>query len=272
LHPDFRPGDPAAEEAFKALVDALLSLTRGPTPAPPGGEGAPARAPAARGPARGPRSPADVVTEFTVGLGEAVRGGEQTARLRFAVPCPVSARRRGRPTACPTCGGRGTHTIDRRVAFRLPPGTRDGDVLRIGGGGAAAEDGGRGDLRVRLRVRLPPGARIEGDDLHVELPLTLPEALAGTRIDVPAPAGTVSVTVPPGSDGTSILRVRGWGLPAPAGSSRPAGHLFLYPVLRLPPSPLTAEQLRTAAALAAAYPHDVRAGWLVDAVDPSPKG
>ncbi|MBN1773037.1 MAG: DnaJ domain-containing protein [Deltaproteobacteria bacterium] len=262
LHPDRRPNDRLAEEEFKQLVDALRTLTRG-AAGGRGGEGDTSNGRPDRVPAGDRRAAADVAAEFTVGLGEAVRGGELAARLHFDAPCACRTTPRTRRGVCPSCGGHGVRRVVRRVVLRLPPGTRDGDLVRVVGAGTESPGGARGDLRIRLRVRLPPHVRIEGDDLHVELPLTIPEALAGVRLQVPAPLGLVSVSVPAGSDGSHVLRVRGFGLPAPPGSHRPPGHLFLYPTVRVPQN-VSGEHLRLAAALVAAYPHDPRAGWLQD--------
>ena len=270
LHPDRRPNDAGAEEEFKLLVDALLAVTRGATVDERAGEGGRASGRGARAATTGGHAGPDVVAEFTVGLGDAVHGSEQAARLRFDAPCSCRTTPRGRRGGCPLCGGRGVRRTERRVVLRLPPGSRDGDLLRVGGVGAEAEDGPRGDLRVRLRVRLPIGTRIAGDDLHVELPLTIPEAVTGARIPLPLPLGPVSVTVPAGSDGSSVLRVRGHGLPPRPGSNRAPGHLFLYPLIRLPKTP-SAVHLRAVAALASAYPDDPRAGLLSDLAAPSRK-
>ncbi len=263
LHPDRRPNDAGAEEEFKRLVDALRAVTLGGAVDGRGGEGARASGHRDRAATTVGQPAPDVAADFSVGLGDAVRGGEQAARLRFEVPCSCRTAPRGRRGGCPQCGGRGVRRIERRVVLRLPPGSRDGDLLRVGGVGADTGAGPRGDLRVRLRVRLPAGTRIVGDDLHVELPLTIPEAVIGARIPLPSPLGPVSVTVPAGSDGSSVLRVRGHGLPPPPGSNRPPGHLFLYPLVRLPPSP-SAVHLRAVGALASAYPDDPRAGLLAD--------
>jgi molecular chaperone DnaJ len=265
LHPDRRPNDVQAEEEFKLLVDALLAATRSEAAGARDGEGDPPGDGSDRPTTVVGRAVPDVVADFTVGLGEAMRGGAQAARLRFSAPCRCRASRRSRRSACPACGGRGVRRIERRVTFRLPPGTRDGDLVRVAGVGADTDGAGRGELRVRIRVRLPAGIRLEGDDLHVELPLTIPEALFGVRIPLVSPRGPITVAVPAGCDGSRVLRVHGHGLPPRSGSNRPPGQLFLYPIVRLPSSP-SAEQLRQLAALTTAYPDDLRAGLLDDQV------
>jgi len=257
LHPDRRPDDPRAEEEFKVLVDALLAVTTGPTKRR--GEGRASDDTERAGPG-GHRAIPDVVADFDAGLTEARHGGPQTARLRFELPCRCRSTA-GRPRKnCPLCAGRGAVRVERRVTFHLPAGSRDGDLVRVAGAGTQGRDKRSGDLLVRLRVHPPPGAWIEGDDLHLYLPLTIPEAVGGASIRVPAPDGPVTVAVPPGTDATTVLRVRGHGLPPRRGSNAGRGHLFLHPTVVVPPNPAV-QHVRAAAALASAYPCDPRADW-----------
>ncbi len=58
----------------------------------------------------------------------------------------------------------------------------------------------------------------KGDDIHFELPVSLPEAVLGGRVEAPTPAGPVAVTIPKGSNTGSVLRLRGRGVPRPDGS------------------------------------------------------
>ena len=120
------------------------------------------------------------------------------------------------------------------MALRIPAGARDGDVVtRVGEGAEQVAGGPKGDLHVQLRVRLPAKAEIDGDDLHLELPLTVPEAFSGASIRLPTPRGELTLTVPAGTDGEVVLRVRGRGL-VRRGGAEGAGDLLLHPVLRLP--------------------------------------
>lgn len=259
LHPDFRPEDPQAEEKFKRLVDALIAATsaRRQRPAEESWKAATdGSAPTRRG-----RRPLGVVADFAVSLAEAIRGGPHVARLRFQVPCRCrSSTATGSRASCSLCGGRGVRCIQRRVTFRLPPGTRDGDTIHVAGPAGDERDGRAVALRIRIRVRLPPGVWIEEDDLHAQMPLTIPEALAGTRVDLVTPLGHVTVTVPAGTDGRTVLRVPAHGLPSRPGSSGRAGDLLLHPIIVVP-AVSSEEHLRAAATLASAYPRHPRADW-----------
>ena len=254
LHPDRRPGDAAAEDQFKRLVEAFAHVTAAGTR-----KGRPAEGPTKRAARKTPerRSAArgawDVKAGFELNLGEALRGGIHD--LRLEVPCPECG---GKGDTCAACRKRGARTIQRRVEVRVPPGTRDGDVLRLPGEGAAGTRA-RGDLLVVLAVRLPAGVWIEGDDLHLELRLTVVEAWKGARIEVPLPGGRVVVGVPAGTDGETMLRVRGHGLPRRGPEKGGAGDLLLHPYLVLPER----RDERTAQAmeqLAAGYTSDPRGG------------
>ncbi|MBI5488900.1 MAG: J domain-containing protein [Deltaproteobacteria bacterium] len=239
LHPDLRPGDPAAEERFKRLVEAVAAVTasfggageRAVGEKPPGTESGRAvrREGRRKGVSGGGR---DVIAPFDVSLGEAARGGVHELRLRVA--CPECGGERGGGGSCQACRKRGSRTVEKLVQVRVPAGSRDGDVLRLAGEGAREGGRSRGDLLVRLAVRAQEGVRIEGDDVHVELPLTIGEAWAGGGIEVPTPAGAVVVTVPPGVDGRAVLRLRGRGLRRRPPADGGRGDLLLHPILILP--------------------------------------
>ena len=72
---------------------------------------------------------------------------------------------------------------------------------------------------VTVQIAKHPYFRVEGRDLRLDLPVTLYEAVLGTKVNAPTLEGTVELTVPPGSNGGRTLRLRGKGLPRPNGSS-----------------------------------------------------
>ncbi|OAP38238.1 molecular chaperone DnaJ [Sinorhizobium glycinis] len=106
----------------------------------------------------------------------------------------------------------------------IPPGTRDGSTLRLRDKGAPGIGGGpRGDALVEIRVRSHPVFQRKGDDIEVDLPITLYEAVLGAKIEVPTVSGRVSMTVPKGSNTGDVLRLRGKGVKSghgPAGDQR----------------------------------------------------
>lgn len=116
---------------------------------------------------------------------------------------------------CATCGGSGVTARTRRYSVKIPAGVKDGTRIRIKGRGEAGRRGGpAGDLYVVVRVEPDRLFERRGDDLVLEVPVTLSEAALGTRVRVPTPGGgTVSLKVPPGSHDGRTLRVRGKGAP-----------------------------------------------------------
>jgi DnaJ-class molecular chaperone len=97
----------------------------------------------------------------------------------------------------------------------IPPGVEDGQVLRLSGQGGPGLGGGPpGDVLIEIQVRPHPFFRRVGNDIHVEVPVTLAEAVLGGTIRVPTPTGPVTMTVPEGSDTGRVLRLRRKGVPA----------------------------------------------------------
>jgi DnaJ-class molecular chaperone len=100
----------------------------------------------------------------------------------------------------------------------IPPGTRDGQALRLRGKGRPGLNGGPpGDALVEIAVRAHPYFRREGDDIHLDLPVSLTEAVLGAKIKVPTPTGPVTMTVPKDSNTGTLLRLRGKGAPRSRG-------------------------------------------------------
>jgi molecular chaperone DnaJ len=118
------------------------------------------------------------------------------------------------PEPCGPCGGRGTRPGQARIEVAIPPGVDTGAQIRVPAQGHAVRAPGRpGDLVVITRVRAHPFFTRKGDNLHCEVPLTVPEAALGARIPVPTPEGTAVVTVPAGTQSGQIFRLRGRGCP-----------------------------------------------------------
>ena len=110
----------------------------------------------------------------------------------------------------------------RSLDVRVPPGMEDGQTLRLRGQGSEGVVGGpRGDALIEVHIRPHPHFRREGDDVLIDVPITLKEAVLGARITVPTVTGAVTLTVPKRSDSGTVLRLRGRGVPARG--SRPAG-------------------------------------------------
>jgi DnaJ-class molecular chaperone len=95
----------------------------------------------------------------------------------------------------------------------IPAGTRDNQVLRLRGKGQPGIGGGpAGDALVEVEVRPHKLFTRKEDDIHIELPITLPEAVLGAKLDVPTPSGSVRMTVPKGANTGTVLRLKGKGV------------------------------------------------------------
>ena len=101
----------------------------------------------------------------------------------------------------------------------IPAGVTNGQRIRLAGqGGRGAEGASAGDLYLIVRIARNPRYRVEGRDLHVELPLAPWEAALGTTAAVDTPDGEAKVKVPAGTSSGRRLRLRGRGLPNPRGT------------------------------------------------------
>jgi DnaJ-class molecular chaperone len=95
----------------------------------------------------------------------------------------------------------------------IPAGLRDGQTLRLRGKGGEGIGGGpRGDAQVTVSVAPHPLFRRDGDDILITLPITLDEAVLGGRVQVPTIDGDVALTIPKGSNGGKVMRLRGRGV------------------------------------------------------------
>ncbi len=122
----------------------------------------------------------------------------------------------------------------------IPPGHRDGQALRLRGQGMPGFGGApAGDALIEVAVAPHRFFRREGDDIHLDLPVTLQEAILGARIEVPTLTGTVALAIPPRSGPGTRLRLRNRGLNG--------GHQFVTLSIALPqqPEPALEEFLRT---------------------------
>ena len=117
----------------------------------------------------------------------------------------------------------------------IPPGTRDGQILRLKGKGRpGVGDAPPGDSLIEISVLPHPYFTRKGDDIYLDLPISLKEAVLGTKIKVPTPSGTVTAAVPKWSSTGRVLRLKGRGVPRPDGSK---GDQYVTLRLVLPQKP-----------------------------------
>jgi molecular chaperone DnaJ len=207
--------------------------------------------------ARGPRPGTDLEYQVTVDFWSAVRGGvakleiqrqetcpackgksttggstecpechgsgqvtQMGGRMKFNIQCPRCNGTGKVQNGCPTCDGEGVVTRREPLEFRIKPGTRDGQRIRLAGKGNAGTDGGAaGDLYLIIKVGTHPVFHRVGDDIHVTVPVTVPEAALGAKIDVPTidthdGGGRTQLKIPPGTQTGQKLRLREKGVPS----------------------------------------------------------
>jgi molecular chaperone DnaJ len=123
-------------------------------------------------------------------------------------------------SGCATCAGEGVVARREPLEFRIKPGTRDGQRIRLAGRGNAGTDGGAaGDLYLIVKVGTHPIFARIGDDIHVTVPVTMTEAALGAKIDVPTidthdGGGRTQLKIPPGTQTGQKLRLREKGVPS----------------------------------------------------------
>lgn len=223
-HPDLNPGDAKAEERFKAVSGAYgilgdtgkrASYDRGEIDASGteraqhdfhrgfgGSSGAGGAGQAGFGDA------GDIFSEI---FGARGGGGARSFRMRGS-----DIRYQLTVTFLDAVNGarrRVTMPDGQALDVAIPPGTRDGQTLRLKSKGTPGRGGGgSGDALVEVTVRSHPFFMREGDDIQLELPVSLKEAVLGAKVRVPTPEGEVSLTIPKGSNTGRVLRLKGKGV------------------------------------------------------------
>ena len=222
LHPDLNPGNKETEEKFKEVVGRLRSDRR------------PREA-------RALRQGRDRCLRCRAAAARLLPRSRRRGR-RTAMPAPTALPIWPRPTtswrrffavetgAICACAGKNAGSrleldfLDAvngaKQQVTLPdgsvldvtntPGTRDGQTLRLRGKGLPGFNGGEpGDALVEIAVRPHRTFTRKDDDIHIELPISLRDAVLGGKVDVPTPEGSVTMTVPKWSDAGSVLRLKG---------------------------------------------------------------
>jgi DnaJ-class molecular chaperone len=121
------------------------------------------------------------------------------------------------------------------LEVNIPPGTRDGQILRLRGKGRPAPaDGPPGDALIEISVLPHPYFTRKGDDIYLDLPISLKEAVLGAKVKVPTPGGAVALAVPKWSNTGRVLRLKGRGVARSDGSK---GDQYVTLMLMLPEKP-----------------------------------
>lgn len=232
LHPDARPDDKAAEERFKQVTQAFKLLSdpekrakfdRGEVDAqgqerqPFHYRSHPGAGPGQRGPQGRFEDLGDIFADlFAAQNASAQRrrpAAEKGADLRTQVTVSLPEAVLGTKKRLALPGGRA-------LDITIPAGVTEGQVLRLKGQGHGSLSGGApGALLVEIRIAPHPHFRREGDDIRLDLPISLKEAVLGGKVRAPTLDGDVEVRIPAGASSGSVLRLKGRGVPK-GGSQR----------------------------------------------------
>jgi len=135
--------------------------------------------------------------------------------FRMSQPCPT-CKGSGKviTRACKACKGKGVGVAAETIKVKIPPGAETGSRIKLKGmGGAGVRGGPPGDLHIALTVKHHPLFKREGNDIYAEVPVTFVEAVIGGKIQVPTLDGTVTMTLPSGTDSGKKFRLKGKGIP-----------------------------------------------------------
>jgi DnaJ-class molecular chaperone len=249
LHPDTHPGDAKVEEQFKR-VSAAYTILSDPEMRARYDRGEIDDTGQERGGFRGHQAhggPGGFAGGFNVedilgdlfggrfggggggggGQGPRMRASGQDVKYEISVDFIDAAR--GGTRRVTLSGGQ---TLD----VRIPAGVADGQTIRLKGQGGGGMGGGpAGDALIKVEVRPHPTFSRDGSTIRLELPITLPEAVLGGKIDVETVDGPVTMTVPAGSNTGDTLRLKGKGLPKSGSKTRGArGDQFVKLKIVLP--------------------------------------
>ena len=151
----------------------------------------------------------DVQANVAITLEEAYSGTRKSFEFDVEEPCPTchgSGNVSGKP--CATCHGSGWQRGRHEVDVKIPAGVRTGQKVRVSGQGA-----GGGDLYLAVAVAAHREFERHGDDIHLTVPITAPEAALGVTLEIPTLRGKVSMKIPPGTSSGRTFRLPGYGMP-----------------------------------------------------------
>ncbi|MGA9769899.1 MAG: DnaJ C-terminal domain-containing protein [Blastocatellia bacterium] len=156
----------------------------------------------------------DSEAEMEISLEDAHRGGRHRITLQHTRVCPTcNGTGASGGNVCPTCRGAGQVVSPKNIDVNIPPGAREGSVIKLARQGQPGQGGGEpGDLLIKLSIKPHQRFVVSGDDITVDVPITASEAVLGSSIEVPTIDSKAEMKIPPGSQGGQRLRLKGQGL------------------------------------------------------------
>jgi DnaJ-class molecular chaperone len=167
-----------------------------------------------------PQRGQDLETTIELNLRDIYDGGKKAVSLQVEDLC---TRCRGTGTEagrlCPQCHGTGHVLITKKFEVSIPKGIGDGQRIRLAGqGGAGLSGGPNGDLYLIVKLLDDATYQRRGDDLYIDLPVSIYDLLLGGEVKVPTLSGQVAMTIPEGTQNNRLLRLSGRGMPHVKGS------------------------------------------------------
>jgi DnaJ-class molecular chaperone len=157
----------------------------------------------------------DLETTIDLNLRDVYDGGKKAVSLQIEDLCPRchgTGTERGH--LCPQCHGTGRILLNKRFEVTIPKGIGEGQRIRLAGqGGAGIHGGPNGDLYLIVKLLDDPTYKRKGDDLYVDLPISIYDLVLGGEVKVPTLSGQVDMTIPAGTQNNRLLRLSGRGMP-----------------------------------------------------------
>ena len=167
------------------------------------------------GSARSPHRGQDLEASIELTLRDAYSGGTKSVSLQLQERCPTCGGTGVlKQRICPTCHGTGSVLMTRTLDVTIPKGIRDGQRIRLAGqGGTGMHGGPNGDLYLIVQMQPDDQFTREGDDLYVNLPVSLYNLILGGETQVPTLTGEVTMKIPPRRQSGQLMRLAGKGMP-----------------------------------------------------------
>jgi DnaJ-class molecular chaperone len=176
----------------------------------------------------------DLETTIELTLPDVYNGGNKAVSLQIEDICP---RCHGTGTdagrLCPQCHGTGRILINKRFEVTIPKGIGEGQRIRLAGqGGAGLNSGSNGDLHLIVRMQEDATYKRKGDDLYVDLPVSIYDLVLGGEVSAPTLGGEVAMKIPAGTQNNRLMRLPGRGMPQVKGKG--SGDQYVRLIGQLP--------------------------------------
>lgn len=192
----------------------------------------------------------DLETTLDLTIHDAYEGGKKSVSLQIEDLCPqCNGTGTVGKTICPKCHGTGRVLETKRFDVTIPRGVREGQRIRLAGQGGTGIGGGRkGDLYLVVHFGDDGKYTRKGDDLYIDLPVSIYDLVLGGEVRVPTMSGDVTMTVPAGTQSNKLLRLTGKGMPHSKGGGSGDQYVRLIGTV---PQHLTEKELKLYRELAA---------------------